>query len=104
MASRPAARRWPSGPRVEKALKREGHAAASHTALSRQAHRPPISGPPPSASAAAKKAARTKEAGRGARLGQEGGTHAGEFAMNGMNEERGNFERPALRLPPIESE
>ena len=42
------------------ALKREGHAAASHTALSRQAHSAARKRSAASRSAAAKKAARTK--------------------------------------------
>jgi hypothetical protein len=45
---------------VEKALKREGQAAASHTALSRQAHRAANERTAAERSAAAKKAARTK--------------------------------------------
>ena len=45
---------------VEKALKREGHAAASHTALSRHAHQAAGKRTAAERSAAAKKAARTK--------------------------------------------
>jgi hypothetical protein len=45
---------------VEKALKREGHEAASHTALSRQAHKSAGERTATDRSAAAKKAARTK--------------------------------------------
>lgn len=56
-------RRPPSAKRsraVEKALKREGHSAASHAALSRQAHQAAGNRTASERSAAAKKAARTK--------------------------------------------
>ncbi|MGA2880708.1 MAG: DUF6496 domain-containing protein [Bryobacteraceae bacterium] len=45
---------------VSSALKREGHAAASHTALSRQAHSTAKTRGPAKRSQAAKKAARTR--------------------------------------------
>lgn len=55
--STPSAKRSRS---IEKALKREGHAAASHTALSRQVHRAASERTATERSAAAKKAAQTK--------------------------------------------
>jgi hypothetical protein len=62
-ASRKPARRAPSRKRSRAtlgALKREGHAAASHTALSRQAHAAARQRGAADRSAAAKKAVRTK--------------------------------------------
>lgn len=56
---KPSARRSRS---IESALKREGHAAASHRALSRQAHSAAKRRTRAGRSAAAKKAARTKGA------------------------------------------
>jgi len=54
---KPSARRSRA---ISKALKREGHAAASHEALSRQAHAAAKKRNPRERSAAAKKASRTK--------------------------------------------
>src|SRR5437773_9234107 len=56
-------RRKPSAKRsraISKALKREGHGAASHRALARQAHSAAAKRSPENRSAAARKAARTK--------------------------------------------
>jgi len=50
---------------VERALKREGHSAASHKALSRQAHQAARKRSSTSRSQAAKKAARTRQRERG---------------------------------------
>jgi len=50
---------------VERALKREGHAAASHRALSKQAHRAARKRSSASRKQAAKKAARTRRRERG---------------------------------------
>lgn len=62
-----ASSRKPSGTRsrgVTRALKREGHSAASHRALSRQAHSAAGKRTPAQRSASAKKAARTRLRGK----------------------------------------
>jgi hypothetical protein len=62
-AGRSGSRRRPSPTRaraVRRALKKEGHRAASHSALSRQARRSARRRSPASRSAAARKAARTR--------------------------------------------
>ena len=65
-ARRPAKKKSAKRSRaVERALKREGHAAASHRALSKQAHRAARKRSSASRKQAAKKAARTRRRERG---------------------------------------